>query len=227
MLKANVGGITIGALIKAGNDLTPYLNTIAALTNPKALGDESKVLTPIKTNRAITNNYELWDLFGGAYSASINDNNELSYKDDNTSLDNLTLATHSCGTKLNNNVTRPTNADVYLPLKEAKVDWVVTEGAIKQGASNINSTDMLKDIDYKVTTQRIATADVGMQLNPEHLADNSHITLMTQVVNALGLRGFSADAADKVYKALATLTDTSLSELFKGIELKRTTGDDT
>ena len=227
LLKANVGGITIGALIKAGNDLTPYLNTIAALTNPKALGDESKVLTPIKTNRAITNNYELWDLFGGAYSASINDNNELSYKDDNTSLDNLTLATHSCGTKLNNNVTRPTNADVYLPLKEAKVDWVVTEGAIKQGASNINSTDMLKDIDYKVTTQRIATADVGMQLNPEHLADNSHITLMTQVVNALGLRGFSADAADKVYKALATLTDTSLSELFKGIELKRTTGDDT
>jgi hypothetical protein len=50
---------------------------------------------------------------------------------------------------------------------------------------------------------------------------------MTQVVNALGLRGFSADASDKVYKALATLTDTSLSELFKGIELKRTTGDDT
>jgi len=25
LLKANVGGITIGALIKAGKDLTPYL----------------------------------------------------------------------------------------------------------------------------------------------------------------------------------------------------------
>ena len=226
LLKVDVGGITIGDLIKTKKDLTPYLNTIAAITKPKVLGDVAEVFNIIRTTRPIFNNYELWDLFGGAYSASINDFNELSYKDDNTSLDNLTIAAHSCGTKINKNVTRPTNEDVYLPLKEAKIDWIVTEGAIKQGASNVNSTDMLNNINYKVTTQRIATADIGMQLNPEHLADNSHITLMTQVVNALGLRGFSSDAADKVYKALATLTDTSLEELFKGIELKRITGDD-
>lgn len=224
LLRVNVGGVTIGALIEAGKDLTPYLNTIAAITKPKVIGDN--IYSPGKTTRPITNNYELWDLFGGAYSASINKNNEISYKDDNTSLDNLTLAAHSCGKRINKDVTRPTNQDVYLPLKEAKIDWIVTEGAIKQGASNVNSVDMMKDINYNVTTQRIATADIGMQLNPEHLVDNSHVTLMTQVVNALGLRGFSADAADKVYKALATLTDTSLSELFKGIELKRTTGDD-
>ena len=226
LLKIDVGGITIGALIKAGKDLTPHLQTIAAITKPKIIGDVSEAFNTVRTNRPISNNYELWDLFGGAYSASINEHNDLSYKDDNTSLDNLTIAAHSCGTRINKDVTRPTNEDVYLPLKEAKIDWIVTEGAIKQGASNVNSTDMLKDINYKVTTQRIATADIGMQLNPEHLADNSHITLMTQVVNALGLRGFSSDAADKVYKALATLTDTSLKELFKGIELKRTTGDD-
>jgi len=73
----------------------------------------------------------LWDLFGGAYSASINEVNDLSYKDDNTSLDNLTIAAHSCGTRINKDVTRPTNEDVYLPLKEAKIDWIVTEGAIK------------------------------------------------------------------------------------------------
>lgn len=225
LLKAQVErGLSIGELIKSGRDLSPYINTINAIINPK--NTEKQISNIVTTTRPITNNYELWDLFGGAYSASVNDINELSYKDDNTSLENLTIAAHSCGTKINKDVTRPTNEDVYLPLKEAKVDWVVTEGAIKQGASNVNSTDMLKDINYKVTTQRIATADIGMQLNPEHLADNSHITLMTQVVNALGLRGFSADAADKVYKALATLTDTSLEELFKGIELKRTTGDD-
>ena len=223
LLKTDVGGTTIGNLIRDGKDLTPYLNTIVGITKSENEG----IYNIVRTTRPITNNYELWDLFGGAYSASISNNDEISYEDDNTSLDNLTLAAHSCGVKINEGVTRPTNADVYLPLKEAKIDWVVTEGAIKQGASNVNSTNMLKDIDYKVTTQRIATADVGMQLNPEHLADNSHITLMTQVVNALGLRGFSADAADKVYKALATLTDTSLSELFKGIELRRTTGDDT
>jgi hypothetical protein len=38
---------------------------------------------------------------------------------------------------------------------------------------------MLSDINYPVTTQKISTIDVGMQLNPEHLVDKSHVTLMT------------------------------------------------
>jgi hypothetical protein len=70
-------------------------------------------------------------LFGGAYSASIDENNKLVYKNDNTSLENLTIACHSVGKKLTDNATRLTNQDVWLPLKEAKIDWVVTEGAIK------------------------------------------------------------------------------------------------
>ena len=217
ILKAQVGkGITIGSLIKAGRDVSPYIATIEGLIKQnKLIGDNR---TPIKTTRAINTNYELWDLFGGAYSAAINDFNELTYENDNTSLENLTIACHSCGTKLTDNATRLTNQDVYLPLKEAKIDWIVTEGAIKQGASNMNSTNMLSDINYPVTTQKISTIDVGMQLNPEHLVDKSHVTLMTQVVNALGLRGFSADAANRVYQALASLTDYSLQELFQGIE---------
>ena len=217
--------LTLGALIKAGEDITPYINTIAAIVKPKNIGN--KITNTITTTRPIRTNYELWDLFGGAYSASINDFNELTYGDDNTSLENLTIACHSCGTRINKDVTRPTEYDVDLPLKRAKIDWIVTEGAIKQGAANVNSTKMFDDINYKVTTQKISTADIGMQLNPEHLVDKSHITLMTQVVNALGLKGFSADAANRVYQALATLTDTSLDELFKGIEIRRNTGDNT
>ena len=226
ILKVKVkGNLTLGALIKAGEDITPYINTIAAIVKPKNIG--SKITDTITTTRPIRTNYELWDLFGGAYSASINDFDELTYGDDNTSLENLTIACHNCGTRINKDVTRPTEYDVDLPLKRAKIDWIVTEGAIKQGAANVNSTKMFDDINYKVTTQKISTADIGMQLNPEHLVDKSHITLMTQVVNALGLRGFSADAANRVYQALATLTDTSLDELFKGIEVHRNTGDDT
>lgn len=225
VLKVNVGkGVTIGSLIRDGYDISPYLNTIQSLINPKLIGN---ALTTITTSRPIRTNYELWDLFGGAYSASINLNNELSYKDDNTSLDNLTTAAHSCGIRINEGVIRPTNQDVWLPIKESKIDWLVTEGAIKQGASNMNSTALFTDINYPVTTQKIATADVGMQLNPEHEADKSHVTLMTQVVNALGLKGFSADAANRCYQALATLTDFSLKDLFKGIEVDLESGDNT
>lgn len=217
VLKVNLGnGVTLGRLIKDGNDISPYLNTIKGLINPKAIGTGVNTIT---TTRPIRTNYELWDLFGGAYSAAINDNNELTYANDNTSLENLTIACHSVGAKLVGNATRLTNQDVWLPLKEAKIDWVVTEGAIKQGASNMNSTEMLENINYPVTTQKISTIDVGMQLNPEHLVDKSHVTLMTQVVNALGLRGFSADVANRCYQALASLTDYSLQDLFKGIEI--------
>ena len=80
-------------------------------------------------------------------------------------------------------------------------------------------------MDFHVTTQKISTIDVGMQLNPEHLVDSSHLTLMTQVVNALGLRGFSADVANRCYQALASLTDFSLKELFEGIEADLEGGD--
>jgi len=38
---------------------------------------------------------------------------------------------------------------------------------------------MFTNLNYNVTTQKIATADIGMQLNPEHLVDKSHVTLMT------------------------------------------------
>jgi len=108
-------GITIGDLIREGKDINPYLNTIAAVIKPKLIG--SKLSNTVTTSRAIRTNYELWDLFGGAYSASINDLNELSYENDNTSLDNLTIACHSCGTRLTNNSTRLTEQDVWLPLK--------------------------------------------------------------------------------------------------------------
>jgi hypothetical protein len=108
ILKAQVGkGITIGSLIKAGRDVSPYIATIEGLIKQnKLIGDNR---TPIKTTRAINTNYELWDLFGGAYSAAINDLNELTYENDNTSLENLTIACHSCGTKLTDNATRLTN----------------------------------------------------------------------------------------------------------------------
>ena len=178
------------------------------------------------TNRPIRTNYELWDLFGGAYSASFN-GTELSYGNDNTSLENVYIAETSVGERTTEGLlTRPTNADVWLPLKEAKIDWIVTAGAIKQGAANINSTKLMTEDGYPITTQVISTADIGMQLNPEHNTDKSTVTLMTQVVNALGLRGYSADHANRVYQALANLTNLNLKELFDGIDIDMKTGDD-
>lgn len=187
----------------------------------------------VRTTRPINSNYELWDLFGGAYSAKVNpDTLKLEYENDNTSLDNVYIASYNCGRKLSNTVIN--DDDVELPVRDGKIDWVVSEGAIKQGATNVNYTPAFDqngnklplnynaafdDPNYVLTTQDISTADIGMQLNPEHHTDESKLTLMTQVINALGLRGFSPTEAQKCYNALKTLTDLGLSDLLKGIQL--------
>ena len=204
----------IGDKIKSGRSLTnDEVTRITAYTlNGKKLTSESRA-----TSRPISTNYELWDLFGGAYSAHIDSGNNIVYENDNTSLDNVTIAAHNVGRRKIQNAKKDSEATVFLPLKEAKIDWVVTEGAIKQGASNINDTKMLTDISYPVTTQTISTLDIGMQLNPDHTADESKVTLMTQVVNALGLRGYSSIDAQECYEALFNLTKANLNDILVGI----------
>jgi hypothetical protein len=53
----------------------------------------------------------------------------LEYENDNTSLDNVYLASYKCGRKLSNKVIN--DDDVELPIRDGKIDWIVTEGAIK------------------------------------------------------------------------------------------------
>ena len=178
------------------------------------------------TSRPVNTNYELWDLFGGAYSAHINpDTLELEYANDNTSLENVYIASYNVGKVLGSGQVI-TDEDVYLPIRDSKIDWVVTQGAIKHGATNVNygGSRAIDDPNYKLTTQKMSTADMGMQLNPEHTADKSTLTLMTQVINALGLRGYSNIEAHKCYKALESLTDICLKEVFQGINTDIQTG---
>lgn len=196
----------------------------------------------IVTKRTVNSNYDLWNVFGGAYSVHINATTfSFEYENDNTSLENVYIASYQVGDLHYNESSKgisqtvPTvidDADVTLPIRDGKIDLIVTAGAMKQGAANVNyspKTDAkgkslplsynaaLDDDTYQLTTFRMSTADLGIQLNPEHHTDDSKLTLMTQVVNALGLRGFSNQEAFKCYKALSCLTNLQLSELFDGI----------
>jgi len=119
-LIASVEGLN--TLIESGNISSEDLDRLEKIT---------KVNRNISTSRPIRTNYELWDLFGGAYSASIIDGH-LTYQNDDTSLYNVYIAATNAGKRITKGLlTRPTNEDVFLPLKEAKIDWIVTAGAIK------------------------------------------------------------------------------------------------
>ena len=174
------------------------------------------------TTRPITNNYDLWTLFGGAYSASLN-NGQLEYMEDNTSWENVDMAMNMVGTKNKledgTEISKVVDAnDVDQPLKRARISMCVTEGAIKQGAANTNRLSTLNDENYEVTYMNLSDLDGGQQLDAEHNADEAYISLMTQVVNALGARGYSSIEASKVYDALNSLTNINLKHIFDGVK---------
>jgi hypothetical protein len=77
--------------------------------------------------------------------------------------------------------------DFYQPLKHADIHYLATEGAIKQGASNINSarvyaTSTLESNDYddlSLSYMKVKLYQAGIQLDKEHHADKAELSLMT------------------------------------------------
>jgi hypothetical protein len=86
------------------------------------------------------------------------------------------------------------------------VAYAATEGAVKQGASNVNDIDVYTDESYELSTMILTALDLGVQLDAEHDVENTVISLMTQVINALSARGYSLESGNDVYEALKTLT---------------------
>lgn len=159
--------------------------------------------------KVINTNYQLWNYFGGKNSMTIK-NRFLEYS--NTSVENVVEAMNNVSNeqgKLSNTI--ETQEDLWQPLKHVDVHYVVTEGAIKQGAANINSNSRyMDDIPYDI--QKIHMYQAGIQLDKEHHADGSELSLMTQVMSACAAKGYTIDTAMDLYKALRTATDKKTKE---------------
>ena len=158
----------------------------------------------------IRTNYDIWnDVFGGEYSIKFDGNIadaklDTPYDYTEASWVQMTYAANHVGTK-KDGITPTTNEHVDQVLKRSIIDYVITEGAIKQGAANINSKKAYFDENYELSTMEINMHDAGIQLDAEHHADESVLSLMTQVLNALNARGYSYQSAEDVYNALHDL----------------------
>lgn len=176
--------------------------------------------TDIKSE-VVDNNFALWSLFGGkyAYEVQVNDitgerrliNSESSFKNLVTAMNNISQFT------FDKNNPPLSQSQIHQNLKYSNIDYVVTEGAIKQGAANVNSNKAYTDLNYELTTMSIKMLDAGIQLDAEHEADDSTISLMTQVVNALCARGYTLDECSDVYEAMLELTRISIEDYIEGI----------
>ena len=176
--------------------------------------------TVVTTVRPIKSIYNVWELFGGAYSASIKDG-VLTHVGDNTSWDNATLVTSFYGVPVQGDEgvrALTSQENVHAPFRDALIGHAATAGSIKRGAVNLNPSDIIYDSNGKLSTMEVINNDMGLQNNPMHYSDDDHISLMTQVVNALSARGYSVRQTDLLYEALASLTKQNNRALFDALE---------
>ena len=155
----------------------------------------------------IDSNYKLWNyIFRGLGSVSLNENGELSAKGKygEASIANTVEIINQCGYLQNKNAKPTSQKNYYQPAKNSDTHYVVTEGAIKQGTANFNTKDhYYKEGGYN--TFKIKMMQAGIQLDKEHHADDSEISMMTQVVSACAALGHTWDEANKMYRALYQL----------------------
>ena len=168
-------------------------------------------------NPIINTNYDLWRLFGGEYSGHFVDG-KLTYEGDNSSVLRLVQAMNNVGVKKAGYTNVVDQFGVDQVLKKAQIHMIATEGAVKYGAANVNTKDAYFNDDYPVTYMQIEAYDYGEQLDAEHAAEGQHVSLMTQVINALGARGYSRIAAQECYEVLKVLGETFNAGALQALE---------
>lgn len=171
----------------------------------------------------INTNYQLWNFFGGKTSMTM-DGRFL--KLSNTSIENVVQAMNNTGTIIGNPARVETQDQLWQPLKHVDVHYVPTAGAVKQGAANINSAAKYSN-DEEYDTQRIKMYQSGIQLDKEHHADDSELSLMTQVISACAAKGYTLEAAIGLYDALRKSTEIGTRDHLDAVRGLFTTGSDT
>ena len=209
----------INSFEKVKGEQNTYTRTIQRVNN-----DGSPILNMIKTEeKVVDSNYKLWDFFGGMNSMELEgDHLKLS----EASIEAVVKAMNNVGYAINGATNIETQEQFYQPLKHSDVHYVVTAGAIKQGAANINSASRYTDNEaYDI--QKIKMYQSGIQLDKEHHADDSELSLMTQVVSACAAKGYTLEAAIGLYNALSKATEQNTSDHINALKEFFTTNDKT
>ena len=107
--------------------------------------------------------------------------------------------------------------DVWLPLKHSDIHFTPNIGAIKSLQFNVNPDgNAVLEGTTVLNAFKIRLAQLGIQLDKEHHADASEVSMPTQIIQALANRSFTPYAKE-VYKALETLTRQATQEFIDGV----------
>lgn len=175
-------------------------------------------------NKVINSNYDLWEALGGEYSMDlVNDKLIYSESSINTVVDimnntNFLIEGHDPDKEAH------TQLIYEQPLKDKMVSYLVNMSAIKNGAMNVNPSDMYYS-DYSdleilsnnpdvnnLTSFEIGIDNLGIQLNAEHEVDQSHVSEMTQVISALEQLGYEHEISQYIFENIGEAIYSNLGD---------------
>lgn len=109
--------------------------------------------------------------------------------------------------------------DVWQPLKYSDIHYVPNIGAIKSLQFNVNPDgEAVLNQTTPLNFMQIRLAQLGIQLDKEHHADLSEVSMPTQIIQACANRSFTSDYAKEMYTALETLTMQNIEPFMEGLE---------
>ena len=110
-----------------------------------------------------------------------------------------------------------TQDDVWQPLKYSDIQYAPNIGALKSTQMNVNPEEGLYKDTY-LNAMNIMMAQLGIQLDKEHHADNSEVSMPTQIIQACANKGYTIEYTSQLYNSLSTLTELAIEDCMKGIE---------
>ena len=171
----------------------------------------------------IESNYDLWNALGGynCYELKPGDNklttSEFSIKKVAEIANQVGIIKDGINPK---DIT--SQEDLYQFMKHSDIHYMPTEGAVKQGAANVEDiNDYLKGKqvgDFKPNFYKIHMYQAGIQLDKEHNADQEDLSIFTQVLSACASRGYTLQQAKGLYTALASLAKYATKGYMKPLE---------
>ena len=147
--------------------------------------------------------FELHTALGGIYSESIDSNGNLQYSE---------ASNYAVANFINNVAILKEGADpevltqdsYYQPLKQAMIDVLANNSAVKNGAGNMNPTSSFYD-DTEFSYIEIGTNGYGIQMDADHTADEGHMTEFSQVISSLDAGGRLHGYVSQIYETLGKL----------------------
>lgn len=216
--RGNVYEITNIYRVEDSADGTPMYEREMKLVDKNGDYDESE--QPVIDRVPIQSNYDLWEALG-AENSKMKSPDTGKIVDSENSILALVDIMNNNGITYNNEAVYVSDtaniksqADIYQFMKFGNADVVASHGAMKQGYTNVNRyQDFYFNKKGLLNTMKFDLTHSGVVLDPTHKADNSMISELTQVINALSSRGFTKGKSSQIYDALASITISSMMDI--------------